>query len=214
MKSVILFSLITLFSLHAAATEPVLGIYDSIQGEVKPERELFYRSLAGLQKLQRDERVRKSDIITIIDFRLPSTSKRLWVIDLSRREVIFHSLVAHGKNSGDNTATRFSNKDESLQSSLGFFMTGSEYYGKHGRSLKLIGLEKGINDAAERRAIVIHGAHYVSDEYIRNYGRIGRSFGCPAVPMGFHEKLIDKLGEGALIFIFYPDSDYMTASSF
>lgn len=196
----------------STATESHARLYDSLAGECKPEREFFLRSLQGFQRLSADQRLVRKDVITIIDYRLPSTEKRLWVIDLASKQILMHSLVAHGKNTGDNMATRFSNENMSLQSSLGFYITGNEYVGKHGRSLKLIGLEKGINDAAMSRAIVIHGAHYVSDEYARTYGRIGRSFGCPAVPMGLHDTLIDTVGEGSCVFIYYPDANYLRAS--
>lgn len=194
--------------------KPAYALYDSLKGEIKPERELFVRGVNGYRRLAGDGRLARKEIITVIDYRLPSTEKRLWVIDLSNKQILFHTLVAHGKNSGENLAYRFSNKNESLQSSLGFFITGSEYQGKHGRSLKLIGLEKGINDAAERRAIVIHGADYVSEHYARRYGRLGRSFGCPAVPMGLHQELIDTIGEGSCVFIYYPDINYLKDSLF
>ncbi len=213
MISILISFLIALFP----SSPPVAGdatielLYDSLKG-TKPEKEFFIRSLAGFQRLAEGGALSRKDVITIIDYRLPSTAKRLWVVDLSSKTIILHSLVAHGRNSGDNLASKFSNKQDSHQSSLGFFMTGPEYKGKHGRSLKLIGLEDGINDAAEQRAIVIHGAEYVSEEYIRLYGRLGRSFGCPAVPIGMHDKLIDAVGQGSCVFIYYPDEHYLKAS--
>lgn len=193
--------------------ELVGSAYDSLQGEALPERALFERGVSGFQALASTSSVVQKDLLAIIDYRLPSTSKRLWVIDMREMKVVLHTYVAHGKNSGENFPTRFSNTHESLQSSLGFFVTGSEYQGKHGRSLKLIGLEDGINDQADERAIVIHGADYVSERYIRNYGRLGRSFGCPAVPMGLHDELITLLGTGSCLFIYYPDPHYLSVSA-
>lgn len=189
-----------------------LNAYDSLKGESLPDRALFERSWLGFQALTTGDQVVRRDFLAIIDYRLPSTAKRLWVIDTREMKVVMHSYVAHGKNSGENFANRFSNTHESLQSSLGFFVTGEEYRGKHGRSLKLIGLEKGINDQASSRAIVIHGADYVSEHYIRNYGRLGRSFGCPAVPLELHDKLITLLGTGSCLFIYYPDAQYLSVS--
>jgi len=145
------------------------------------------------------------NLLGIIDYSLPSTTRRFWVVDLANKRVLFHELVAHGKNTGENMATSFSNKEGSLQSSIGLFKTSSTYVGKHGYSLKLVGLEKGINDNAEARAIVIHGAWYVSDDFAKKYGRLGRSWGCPAVSTTVAKPLIDKIKDGVLIFVYYPD---------
>jgi hypothetical protein len=134
--------------------------------------------------------------------------KRLWVIDLEKREVLFNILVAHGRNSGDVVPDRFSNKHNSLQSSLGFYITGSTYIGKHGLSLLLEGLEHDINDQAKRRSIVVHGADYVSEKYVKYTGRIGRSQGCPAVSMSVHKQLINLIKNQTCIFIYAPDKDY------
>jgi hypothetical protein len=212
MVNLILSFLMVIFS--SSPRTPVTGLYDSLEGTSKPGREIFSRSISGLQALADNGKLKRKDIITIIDYSLPSTEKRLWVIDLSSKRILYHSLVAHGKNSGDNIASKFSNKHESLQSSLGFFITGNEYKGKHGRSLKLIGVEKNINDAAEQRAIVIHGADYVSEKFVKTYGRLGRSFGCPAIPTELHDQIIDTVGTGSCLFIYYPDSDYLKNSTF
>jgi hypothetical protein len=150
----------------------------------------------------------------MIDFRKSSNEKRLWVIDLEEKKILFHSLTAHGRNTGNLFAENFSNTPNSNQSSLGFYITGQKYLGKHGISLKLHGIEKGINDMAEARAIVMHGADYVSESHIKKYGRLGRSFGCPAVPMGLHKEIIPFLEGGTCIFIFYPDPNYLGKSEF
>jgi hypothetical protein len=143
------------------------------------------------------------NIITVIDFTLPGTEKRLWTIDLNTGKVILNSLVAHGKNSGENMAEKFSNKPESHQSSLGFYLTENAYSGKHGYSMRLIGLEKNINDKAYDRAIVVHSADYVSEDFIKQHGRLGRSFGCPALPVEVNDTFIDVVKDGSLLFIYH-----------
>jgi len=152
------------------------------------------------------------DVITLIDFSLPSTSKRLWTIDLGSGEVLYNSFVAHGRNSGENYAEKFSNRPQSYQSSLGFYVTGAPYIGKHGKSLRLHGLEKDVNDKAYERAIVIHGADYVEEAFIRHHGRLGRSHGCPAIPKDLTEDFINTVKDGTLLFIFHPQYEPMMAS--
>lgn len=156
----------------------------------------------------------REDTLTVIDYSLPSTAKRLWVFDLERRRLLFHELVAHGKNTGENHARRFSNVEGSLQTSLGLFRTDDTYYGKNGYSLRLHGLEPGINHLALPRTIVIHGAPYVSAEFARRHGRIGRSWGCPAVPDAVARPLIDTIKGGTLVFSYYPDRDWLGGSTF
>jgi hypothetical protein len=156
-----------------------------------------YESLKTAQKLE-------NDILTIIDFSLSSNEKRLWVIDMESKEVLFHTLVAHGMNSGEEFATNFSNEAESYKSSLGFYLTGEIYKGKHGESLRLDGIEKGINDNARQRAIVIHGADYVSDSFAKNNGRLGRSQGCPALPNHLAAKIISKIKTKSVLYIYHP----------
>jgi hypothetical protein len=143
-------------------------------------------------------------IVTIIDFSLPGTAKRLWTIDLGSGEFLFNTYVAHGRNTGTDMAENFSNIPHSFQSSLGFYLTGKPYVGKHGNSLRLNGLEKNINDKAWERAIVVHGADYVSDSFIRAHGRLGRSHGCPAIPPEITDHFIDTVKEGSLLFIYHP----------
>jgi hypothetical protein len=191
-----------------------LNLYASVDAGifVKPEYDVFYYALTGYDKLKKDGKLPEQDIITLIDFRKPSTEKRLWVIDLNSKRVLFHSLVAHGRNSGELYARSFSNKIDSHQSSLGFYVTGSKYMGKHGLSLILRGLENGINDQSERRAIVMHGADYVSDAYAKKYGRLGRSFGCPALPSDLYKQIINTVAGGSCLFIYYPDQGYLRST--
>jgi hypothetical protein len=153
-------------------------------------------------------------LLTIIDYSLPSTERRLWVLDLERGKVLFRELVAHGKHTGENVARAFSNQPGSYKSSLGAFVTGATYLGKHGLSLRLHGLEPGINDRAEERAIVMHAANYVSQDLIYRVGRIGRSQGCPAVRPAIARKLIDTIRGGTLVFAYYPDAKYERVSAF
>ena len=149
-----------------------------------------------------------NDTVVIIDFDLPSTQQRMFVVDLSKNIVLHSSLVAHGKNTGQDLAKNFSNINGSLQSSLGFFKTNEKYIGKHGLSLRLDGLEKGINDHARSRAIVIHSADYVSREFIRVNHRLGRSFGCPALPVDGYQEAMDLLDDGVLLFIHSSNGNY------
>lgn len=152
--------------------------------------------------------------LTVIDFSLPSTQKRLWVYDLASRALLFHEHVAHGRGSGANMATAFSNVPESNQSSLGLFRTGEAYIGKHGLSLRLDGLERGINDRARERAIVIHGADYVNAATARTQGRLGRSLGCPAVRPEISKPLINAVKDGGLLFAYYPEQSWLEASAY
>ena len=152
--------------------------------------------------------------LTVIDFSKPSTDKRMWVYDLRSRELLFHEHVAHGRGSGANLATQFSNVPESNQSSLGLFRTGEAYIGKHGLSLRLDGLERGINDRARERAIVIHGADYVNASTAQAQGRLGRSLGCPAVRPDIAPRLIDAVKDGGLLFAYYPQQSWLTSSTY
>jgi hypothetical protein len=189
------------------------SLYHSLAFTEKPDIDLLRRALAGYHELKRQHRLSNKQIITIVDFRKASNERRLWVIDLAKRRIRYHTLVAHGRNSGELFATRFSNRINSHQSSLGFYVTGDIYYGKHGLSLKLQGVERGINDQAEARAIVMHGADYVSESFIKKIGRLGRSLGCPAIPYDVHKELIRDLAGRTCLFIYYPDESYLRMSS-
>ena len=152
--------------------------------------------------------------LTLIDYSKPSTEPRLWVFDLGTGEVLFEELVAHGKNTGDNYARQFSDELNSLQTSLGLFVTADTYVGSNGYSLRLDGLEPGFNARARARAIVMHGAPYVSPEFASTQGRLGRSWGCPALREAVARNVIDTIRGGGVIFSYYPDSDWLQSSRF
>lgn len=156
--------------------------------------------------------IKNRDIVTLIDFTKPSTDERFFVLDFRHRKLLYTSVVSHGRNSGDNFATSFSNEIGSLKSSLGFFLTEATYGGKNGYSLILEGLEKGINDQARARAIVIHGASYSDPSVIRYAGRLGRSLGCPALPPAVSKTIIDTIKGGTLLYIYADNSDYKRQS--
>jgi hypothetical protein len=152
--------------------------------------------------------------LTIIDYSKPSTEPRLWVLDLRTRELLFHELVAHGQGSGGNYATRFSNEPDSHQTSIGLFVTESTYVGRNGYSLRLNGLDRGFNDRARTRAIVMHGAPYVNAGISKSLGRLGRSHGCPAVRDAVARELIDRVKGGSLVFSYYPDEQWLNSSKY
>ena len=154
------------------------------------------------------------DRLAVIDYSRPSSEPRLWVFDLARGRLLFEELVAHGRGTGERLAERFSNSEGSHMSSLGLFRTAEPYDGANGYSLRLHGLEPGYNDRALDRAIVMHGAPYVSRDIVRKQGRLGRSFGCPAVRPDIARRMIDTLKQGALLFAYYPDREWLAASSY
>lgn len=158
--------------------------------------------------------IAQKSMMTIIDYSLPSTKRRLWVVDMVKGKVMYHTHVAHGSGSGGNLAKSFSDKPGSLQTSLGLFVTGKTYQGKHGLSLTLHGLEKGINGNAERRRIVVHGANYVSESTAKNLGRLGRSWGCPALDTRLATPIIQTIKDGSLVFAYYPDDKWLKKSRF
>lgn len=176
--------------------------------------EAFSFAYLGYKQLLMKEVMEKKDILTVIDFNKSSKKERLFIIDLDKQKVIHESLVAHGKNSGWDIPKSFSNVANSNQSSLGFYVTGETYMGKHGLSLKLDGLEEGINDNARKRHIVIHSADYVSDGFIDKVGRLGRSFGCPSLPSKNYEKIIDIIKEKSVIFIYSKQKEYFNTSHY
>jgi len=195
-----------------AFIEEKMNVFDSLQlNEWGLSKKVFEMALRGMSKLIRSGHI-KANILSIVDFSQPSTSKRLYVIDLDNYTLLYNTYVAHGAKTGKTQATYFSNKPASHKSSLGFYVTGETYKGSNGYSLKLRGMEKGINDLALRRGIVIHGADYVSEEYIESQGYIGRSFGCPAVPSSISQELIDMVKDGTCLFIYHPSATYRTQS--
>jgi hypothetical protein len=158
--------------------------------------------------------VKRQDVLTVIDYSLPSTQPRLFTFDLASKRLLFRELVAHGKNSGEVNTTRFSNASGSLATSIGLFVTADPYFGSNGYSLRLRGLEEGFNDMAWDRAIVMHGATYVSRAAIAALGRLGRSWGCPAVRKEVAKKMIDTLRGGSPVFAYYPEQEYLQKSKF
>jgi len=179
-------------------------VYHDAGLEGKLDYGIFRRAYYGIDALCAP----KADILTIIDYSKPSCDRRFYVIDLVNRKLLFHTLVAHGKNSGELISYKFSNRPQSLQSSPGFFLTAESYGGRHGYSMRLDGMEPGINDQARARAIVIHGAEYVAQHYVNDFGYIGRSFGCPALPLEQNKKIIDLIKGGSCLYIHTTDKNY------
>lgn len=184
-------------------------LYADMQLEDIVDYTAFEHAISGSKTIER----RNNDIITLIDFTKPSTEERLYVLDIRHKKLLFSSIVSHGKNSGGNYATSFSNEVGSYKSSLGFFVTGNTYQGKNGYSLVLNGLEKGINDRAKERAIVMHGANYCSLSVAASAGRLGRSFGCPALPRSLTKPIINTIKNGTLLYIYANDKNYLAHST-
>lgn len=194
--------------IQVASLPPWEQVYNSLRlKEAGLSMEGFRFAWNGFQK----EKFTKS-ILAIADFSQSSRHKRLYVIDLKENKLLYNTYVAHGRNSGEEYARQFSNKNSSYQSSLGFYRALTTYQGKHGLSLKLQGLETNINNRAFERAIVMHGAEYVSEDFIRRTGRLGRSQGCPAISIADTKKLISMLCNGAGLFLYYPDATYLKQS--
>lgn len=183
------------------------------EGTEKPPYDLFRKGCSGFRKASNEGALSKR-MLTLIDLRLSSNKKRLWTIDLDSNKVRMQTLVAHGKGSGNEFAREFSNKPGSHKSSLGLYATGETYRGKHGLSLRLDGLEEGFNANARERAIVMHGAGYVSKSFAERHGRIGRSFGCPSVPLDVHKPLIRSIQGKSGLFIYYPKKAYLKGSEY
>ncbi|GAB3667824.1 hypothetical protein GCM10027594_33700 [Hymenobacter agri] len=198
------------FSPKAQFDQTLRATYNALGAEQEGLRyETFAKAMTGYLNLRQDGKLAEDkQVLTVVDFDLPSTEKRLWVLDLAKNEILFHTLVAHGHNSGENEATNFSNTDQSNMSSLGFYATGGEYEGKHGHSLRLEGMDEGVNSNAAARSIVMHGADYVSEDFIKQNGRLGRSLGCPALPMDQYSQIIDAVNGGTCLFLNKSDAGY------
>lgn len=177
-----------------------------------PQRDVIQIAIAGYLNLVEEGKIDKGSPLSVIDFSLPSSKERLWIFDLEEGKLLYHSLVSHGRNSGDLMAKNFSNINSSFMSSLGFYVTGETYQGKHGYSLRLDGVEKGFNDLARERAIVIHGADYANKDFVKNTGRLGRSLGCPALPMNVYKEVINTIKDGSCLFIYGNDAEYLSKS--
>lgn len=194
---------------ETTTTDVCEELYHTLHLDSLVEHKAFHQAVEGFYKIKN----RKRDVLTLIDFSKPSTEKRLFVIDMQARKLLFATVVSHGKNSGDKYATSFSNESGSHKSSLGFYLTEDTYRGRNGYSLILNGLEKGINDNAKERAIVVHGAAYSNPSIIQSCGRLGRSFGCPAVPQTLSRPIIDAIKGGSVLYIYAPQPDYLAQSS-
>ena len=178
------------------------------------EMDVFSMALGAAGCAVRAGAVEAPETLTVIDYSKPSSERRLWVFDLKSKELLYEELVAHGQGSGANMATQFSNNDESHQTSLGLFVTRDTYVGKNGYSLRLDGLDRGVNDRARDRAIVMHGAPYVSDTFVKANGRLGRSWGCPAISAAVAKQMIDRVKGGGLVFAYYPDAGFIKTSKY
>lgn len=217
---------LTFLAASSLLAAPVPITTDSIHRAVAVDRAELLRVAHGLSPRVLDLALAANDwartagvaarpgVVTVIDYSLPSTEPRLWVLDLERRRLLFHELVAHGVGSGENFATHFSNREGSRQTSLGLFVTGDTYQGGNGYSLRLHGLESGINDQAFERTVVVHGAWYVSAEHAGRWGRLGRSWGCPALPVSQAQPVIDAIKDGTLLFAYYPETTWLGAAPY
>ena len=198
----------------AASRLPTLPSTDIQLDLAGPRPELLALAETAADRYLATRPVAQPHLLTVIDYSLPSTEPRLWILDRGRRQVLFHRLVAHGRGSGENYATQFSNRPGSLQSSLGLFLTEESYVGRNGYSMRLRGLEAGVNDLARERTIVLHGAPYATPAFARQHGRLGRSWGCPAVEPEIARAVIDLVRDGSLLFIYAPDRDWLDRSPY
>lgn len=204
---------------HAAKDQKRLYFFDEyanriykMLGENELSPETFRSALKGYFNLQ-EKKMLGNNILTIVDYSKSCNQKRFFVIDLSQKKVLYKSLVAHGRNSGATFAKDFSNQHSSMKSSLGFFVTGETFNGQHGNSLRLDGIEANINDNARDRGIIIHAADYVSEGFVKKYGRLGRSLGCPALPNHLNDSIINKIKDKSCVFVYYPDHAYLKKST-
>ncbi|MEP7374430.1 MAG: murein L,D-transpeptidase catalytic domain family protein [Chitinophagaceae bacterium] len=193
--------------------EEAASLYDMLDLQQRGlSMRAFEYAYKGYRRLLQKKIISKQDYLTICDFSQSSNNKRLYLVDMVNNKVILNTYVAHGRNSGGEYATRFSNRTKSLQSSLGFYVTQSVYYGEHGLSLRVAGLEKGFNDKALQRNIVIHGADYIGDKKPGRNNYMGRSYGCPAIPRKECSEVINMIKNGSCIFIYHPSKNYLRGS--
>jgi hypothetical protein len=194
-------------------TDDLSPLYDEMNlQEYGLSKEAFDYACKGYQKLIKQNLVNQTDYLTICDFSQSSKQKRLYILDMAEGKLVLNTYVAHGKNSGLEYATRFSNRSSSQQSSLGFYVTQNTYFGEHGLSLRLVGVDRGFNDKALRRHIVIHGADYIEEDWLRRSNYMGRSFGCPAVPGNESNTIINTIKNGTCLFIYHPNRNYLLKS--
>ena len=188
-------------------------LYDSLHlNSLGLSSEAFNYAVKGYENLKKSGRIHNERVLTIIDFTKASSQKRLFILDVQNYKILFNTYVAHGRNTGEAFAYKFSNRPDSYQSSLGFYITEGTYNGKNGFSMQLEGMEYGINHKASERAIVVHGAPYVSEGFIRSKGYIGRSHGCPALPEKLNKPIIEKIKNGSCLFIYSNDRNYLQQS--
>lgn len=188
-------------------------LYDSLDLDDKGlSAEAFLYAVQGYENMLEQHRIAAPGYLTICDFSRSANNKRLFLIDMAEGRLVNYTYVAHGRNSGAEYANQFSNRPESLQSSLGFYITGDTYIGQHGLSLRVNGIEKGFNDKAYQRAIVIHGADYIGDRWLSRNAYMGRSYGCPAVPAAESSRLINTIKNGSVLFIYHPTKNYLKGS--
>jgi L,D-transpeptidase catalytic domain len=198
---------------HITVSSTLLELYNILSlDSLGLSKAAFYAAITGYQQLQKSGAIQHAGILSIVDFSLPSFKKRLFVLDMENGKLLFNTLVAHGRNSGQVIATRFSNRSSSFESSLGFYLTGETYNGQKGYSLRLLGIEPGINNNAYNRGIVVHGASYVNEEMTNGNGRLGRSEGCPAIPSEVHRSVIEAIKDGSCFFIYGKNKRYLTRS--
>ncbi|MBS1606944.1 MAG: murein L,D-transpeptidase catalytic domain family protein [Bacteroidetes bacterium] len=189
------------------------SIYEEMDlGDSGLSRKAFESAWTGYYKLRKKGLLHRSNILSICDFSQSSSNQRLYVIDVRNRRLLYRTYVAHGINSGEEFANSFSNRMESCKSSLGFYITKRTYSGINGVSLRIEGVDKGFNDNAARRAIVIHGANYVSKRILNKYGVMGTTFGCPAIPSEMTSQIIPVVKNGSCFFIYYPSKKYLSQS--
>jgi len=196
---------------HNKTPMPIASIdkvYEEASLEPVMQKEVFRMAMTGYSKIA----PKNDSLISIIDFSRPSTDKRFYLIDLANKTLVYNTYTSHGVNTGEDQAIAFSNKNGSRQSSLGFYLTAETYEGKHGTSLKLDGLERGFNNRARKRYIVIHSADYVTESFIKEHGRLGRSWGCPALPPDLTQDIIKRIKEGSVLFIYSNDDNYLENS--
>ena len=197
---------------HTISNEPVI-IHSALSEKLNMNSKAVLLALKGYEKLKQLGKIANQRYLTIADMSMASNRPRLFIIDMEKQELLLKTFVSHGKNSGLLFAKQFSNSLGSFQSSLGFYVTGKPYQGKHGKSLVLKGMESGINDKAEQRAIVLHGADYANQGFVNQQGYLGRSLGCPAVPNNQVEEIIKAIQGASCLFVYAPDKKYLQNSS-
>lgn len=208
----------SMFSLPSSLSPAIRRISDSVYDVIGLaafglEREVFFNAYKGLEFLKSKHRLRKTRLLTICDYSQSINNKRLYVIDVVSSRLLFQTYVSHGKNSGDEYANSFSNQENSNKSSLGFMVTGTTYTGIAGYSLKLEGVERGINHNVAMRSIVMHGSKFVNEHTMLERGSMGKSYGCPAIPMALHKKIIDAIKGGSCLYVYHSDEQYARKSA-